>query len=1047
MAELPQRVRFGCFEFDGECRELRRDGVRVRIQPRPFSLLAHLIRNRHRLVPREELVTVLWPDTVVSEDSLASTVLRARRAVDDVGTPNHVIETCFGLGFRFVADVEELGGTGESTGSAPPLAARERLRTELPFVGRSQEIGCLEAALEGALAGQPRAVLIAGEAGVGKTRLVQEFIRTAREGGAAARRVACWEGDTAPAFWPWISLLQSFADDRGPGVFSEVLGAESSEVEEIARLLPSLRRTRRAVESSVADLDADPEAARFRMLAAVARFLGRITRDQPHVLLLEDLHWADPASLLMLRFLLGAVREERLLVVGTYRVGGIDAEEDLEAVLAELTRRPGNEHLELGGLSVREVEHYVEQATGFAPPPPLAAALHQRTGGNPFFVTQLVRLAEQVAWGDDRCAVIEPPEGLVEGLRSVLDSMPPEVRRVVRHRWNGLSPGCQGVLALASVAGREFPMALLAQASGLSPQALLEALEEATQARIIERAPGGEPAHFFGHDLVRATIYAELPETRRVQLHRDVGLALEASCAGDPDRHVSALAHHFGEAALLLPGTKAADYAQRAGDLAWAALAYEEAAAHYERALHLLSLQPEPDLPRRAELLVRQGSALKSSGDYERYPVILRSAAVVAREAGCATQLGWAAVGLSEFDHVAQDRAVVGLLEEARAGLREPSFLQVRVLTCLAPRLAQERTRLAEELIEHAVVMARELGAPGPQAYALYSRATVNRTIRPECVQERLADLAEARQLARRAGESILAYASHIYHMQALLECGDGAAWEAERQAMEQATEEFASSYWRLAVPVQRAMKALFEGRCAEAEAEIQQLSPAGRAGRMGARVGLLAMGKIRFEQGRLAELIPALEALAKQLPVEVPTFATLHTLALLEAGRMEEARAAFDRIAGHGFPELVGTPSWPLTLALCGHACVELSDAERAPVLYGLLLRLRPLCVVGAGGAIFAGPVSLHLGRLATLLKDWDEAEVLLQEALTLCDRLRSPPWRARTLAACARLSLERGDVRRGQALAAEASAIADRLGSLSVRRALASLPDPLPQ
>jgi eukaryotic-like serine/threonine-protein kinase len=409
----------------------------------------------------------------------------------------------------------------------------EAVRVTTPFVGREAELAVLTADLDAALGGRGGVVLLAGEPGIGKTRLAEELAAAAAARGALALWGRCWEGEGAPAFWPWVQLVRAYVETGDPAALRQDMGAGAAD---IAQVVP-------AVRVCLPDLPTpppiEPEAARFRLFDSLAGFLRAAAARRPLLLILDDLHWADAPSLAMLRFVGRELEHAGPLILGIYRHTEVDRTHPLLGTLADLTRGQHHRRLLLGGLDQRDVASFVALVAGVEPSAELAAAVHQQTDGNPFFVTEVVRLlASQGRLAHTQASAPVLAAGLPEG-----------VRAVVAERLGRLSDGCQRVLEVAAVLGRDVELRALQPASDLQQGRLLGLLEEAEAARVVAPVPGALGRWRFVHALVREVLYGSLPAGRRVALHGRVGQALEAVYAADPGPHLAELAHHFVEAA------------------------------------------------------------------------------------------------------------------------------------------------------------------------------------------------------------------------------------------------------------------------------------------------------------------------------------------------------------------------------------------------------------------------------------------------------------------------------------------------------------------
>ncbi|MFQ6026271.1 MAG: AAA family ATPase, partial [Dehalococcoidia bacterium] len=320
-----------------------------------------------------------------------------------------------------------------------------------------------------------------------------------------------------------------------------------------------------------------PEQARFRLFDSITVFLKTASQKQPLVLVLDDLHWADQPSLLLLQFVARELGGSRLFVTGTYRDVDLSRQHPLAETLGELTRERLFQRVLLRGLSQEDVGRFIEVATGVTPPTGLIQVVYTQTEGNPLFVTEVVRLLVQERnltperTKDQDSWTVRIPEG---------------VREVIGRRLNRLSQRCNETLTVASVIGREFTLnQLMSLVEDISEDRLLEVLEEALAARVIEELPQEVGRYQFTHALIQETLTQELTLTRRVRLHATIAQELEKMYGVDADAHAPELAHHFAEAEATLGTEKLVQYSLLAGERALASYANEEALVHFQRGL------------------------------------------------------------------------------------------------------------------------------------------------------------------------------------------------------------------------------------------------------------------------------------------------------------------------------------------------------------------------------------------------------------------------------------------------------------------------------
>ncbi len=452
------------------------------------------------------------------------------------------------------------------TEAAGPEPSRPGRQAAGIFVGRDAELSLLDGALDDAVAGRGRLVLLAGEAGIGKSRLADELASRAKALGVRVLWGRCWEAGGAPAYWPWVQALRTYVRESDADALRQRLGHGAPDV---AHLLPEVKLLYPDLPEPPA---LDSEGARFRLFDATAAFVRNVAAEQPLLIVLDDVHAADASSLLMLEFVAAELADARILVLAAYRDPELDPGDPIATALAGLARHASS-RISLTGLREPEVAAYVESSSHVEPPASLVSAIAAETEGNPLFVGEIVRmLASEGRLG-------EHPDA------SWRLAIPETVKEVIGRRLRRLSDDCRETLALASVVGREFPLDVVELLSGLEASDLLILFDEAIATRLVADIPGAPGRMRFTHALVRDTLYDALPHGRRLELHHRAGDAIE-TLAGDDPRSRSEIAHHFFHALPAVDADVAVEHARRAAEQATLLLAHEEAARLLETALH-----------------------------------------------------------------------------------------------------------------------------------------------------------------------------------------------------------------------------------------------------------------------------------------------------------------------------------------------------------------------------------------------------------------------------------------------------------------------------
>ena len=623
------------------------------------------------------------------------------------------------------------------------------------FVGRQREMGELKACLEDALSGRGRMVTLVGEPGIGKTRTAQEMATYAGLRGAQVLWGRCYEEQGVPPYWPWVQAIRSYVRERDPEQLRSEMGAGAADIAEVVsdvrERLPDLQPAPQL----------EPEQARFRLFDSIAAFLKTSSQRQPLVLMLDDLHWADKPSLMLLEFVARELSNSRLLLIGTYRDVELSRQHPLAETLGELTRERLFQRVLLRGLTQEDLGHFIEMTSGNSAPRGLIEAVHSQTEGNPLFVTEVVRLLAQEG---ELNADPSTGSGRAGETDSWIIRIPEGVREVIGRRLNRLSQRCNEALTVASVIGREFTMAQLNPlVEEVTEDRLFELLEETLAARVIEELPQSVGRFQFTHALIQETLSQELSTTRKVRLHARIAEALEELYSDNIEAHAAELAHHFAEAQTVLGTEKLVKYSSLAGERALATYAYEEALAHIQRALAakevpLTGSQPAQDL-QEADLLFGLFRAQFATLEFHE----LREGVVTlgrAFEYHAASGEIDRAVAVAEVPFIAPPghrTGVAGLLARALALVPPDSHQAGRLLSRYSRALAMEEgdDQESRKAFDGAMAIARQEGdtALEMRTLAVGAEADMNSSRRHECLEKALKALEIARDTDDPVGE------------------------------------------------------------------------------------------------------------------------------------------------------------------------------------------------------------------------------------------------------------------------------------------------------
>jgi DNA-binding SARP family transcriptional activator len=907
--------------------------------------------------------------------------------------------------------VEAATSSDDSEGTFPAPLALTAAAGDM-FVGRAADMRALTDGYAEVAGGARRLMLVCGEPGVGKTRLAAEFSRHAHAQGAIVLYGHCDE-EALLAQQPFVEALRHYVRvcpaDRLARRPRRVSGELRRIVPEIADRIPDLPEP----------LAGDPEGARARLFEAVASLLYDAAQTTSVVLVLDDLHWADTATLLLLKYLVRYPRTARLMILGLYRETELDVDHPLVAILTDLGREHRFERWALRPLDAEAVSELVDFYAGNRAPSELRQVVYEGTEGNAFFVVEMLRHFSESGAIDVSGA---NPETVIGAL-----AVPETVKDVVGRRIARLGRETKQRLETAAVFGRAFELRVLQRM--FEADTLIDSLESAVSARVIQEISGRVGHYAFSHGLIRETLYGGLTSTRRALLHRRAGDALEAAHASNPEPYLAELAHHFAEGALDGDLDQAIEYARRAAEYAITQSAHEQAAAHLRRAVELIeTIDPTGHQHPRCDLLIAQGQAERAAGDPVYRQTLLLGAQLAQRlhdperlaRAALANTRGIYSSGQGiDGERVAVIQAALNAYDPAdsptRAALQ--SLLALELVT-------DHDSHRRDTLNEEAVAMARRIRDPRIAALVLTQRCVAQWSPAMTAAQRR-ADLREAAVFADRLDDPLLA--GHIAYYGAHAAMNDGDLEESDRllARLSAIAEELAQPFLRWFAALAHAKRRAISGPPDEAERlAFVALEIGRRAGQPDSELWFL--GQVlaaRFLQGSLdrgAPHLPDLFGLGESPPTgpeitpnpSIPLLiGAAMSMILCEVGRLEDGREHFELLMSRGLDDLPPDYLAILIPVYASVACAHLGDASRADRLRELLDPHRERLVTT--GASWFGATTHYLGLLAAVLGRSDEADARFADAQRTYATLNAQPWLARLHSD--RSSAARGARRRG--------------------------------
>lgn len=950
------RIKFEDFEIDLDLFELMRANQVIEIGAKPLNLLICLISNRNRVVDREFLRNELWKGAELSPATIPTCVLAVRKALGDQASESRLIKSHRARGYRFIGEISR--STSHARSTVPELE-------HLPFVGRLDELSSLsQSAREMLRQKEGRIVILSGEAGMGKSRTIAEFSRRSKDQFSIITVKAPPIVGT-PAFWPWSQLLNRIQSD--PDLATPEL---STQAQSLSNIFPEIRH------SKDGELSGESRTHRFNVFSQWTEVVYSVARMRPTILTVDDTHALDPESLTLLYWIADQIQTVPLMIVATMRPYAFD--EATTKILSDVTSLPQTSRLTLAPLSSSEIQEVLDPLG--EDNASLAASLAQQTGGNPFYLTHLIRCLDEI------------PVPKAKSFETT--GLPLHAREIVSRQLSGLPKPTQDTLSAASALGDRFPLKHLAYLVGCDSYSLLATVEPAIEAWILRE---DHAFYEFNHSILRESLYQMLGPSQRRRYHQQAARYLTES--GSTSSHLFEIAFHLSNAHPLGDAAETLSHCLGAAREAVKRFAYSQARTILERASSIQSAAPSTTLIDRCDLLLELSQVVLFTGERDESRSIILQAADLAREARSASRLTRCALGLAP-DHLsievgAHDPALIRLLNEALA-MAPASQLSLRAT--LIARLSQAQQwsapqNVRQSLADQSLSMARQSEDVDAVLCALTAKAEALHG--PLQAQSRLHVLSELSAATDRTPDSPLRLLHHTRLITANLELGNLESVEIENRRHEDLADRVGLPQFRWLTGAVHSMLSTMRGRITDAEEHADSYKSLVDFGSdfnfQQTYACQLAMRSI--EQDRTAERIDLFRSFS-QAHTLVRSWKAAYAWALLETNDVFAARSILDSFRHAELDELSCEAGGGVGLAsLCEVAAAVGSKTQRVDLLRRAL-EVRDRYASAGYGVAYFGSFARYSGLLAISLDEMDLALDLLRDALYRETRNCAPSW-----------------------------------------------------
>jgi DNA-binding winged helix-turn-helix (wHTH) protein len=940
---------FEDFEIDGTRSELRRGGRALKVDALVIELLAYLASRRGELIAHEELIRDVWGGRAVSDNVVSVCVAKLRKVLGHKRGEREIVVNVYGRGYRFVPAVRALPRSEERL-----EAARAETPRAAPFFGRDAIMTRLTGALAGARQYRGGVCALIGEPGIGKTRIAEALEQHATPIGVRVVWGRAHELEGAPPFWPWAQVLRGLIAALPIERVTATLGPSFAE---LARVVPELAGLPHA-EAPVARDD----SARYRTFDAIARLLACAGEHGPWLLVLDDMHRADAASLELLCYLVDEIGRLPVVLLVTLRSTEPTRCPEERRHLEYALGHRNCERIEVAPLCQRDVDACTEAVLGH-PDEALARAVFQKSEGNAFFMTELLREA-----------------GELHGTKgSERPSFPPAALDLMRQRVRRAGDEALGYLRMAAVLGRSFELGLLSRVAEVPAPVLLESLDHALATELIVAAPEGLAQFAFGHELIRTVLYEALPKLEAAALHLRVARVLSTLQIEGRTVAAEELAHHYLRALPYGDPEHAAERAEHAADAAMSVSAYSDAVGFLLRAQAALDLAIAPAPQLRCRLHFKISVCLRVS-DARESTAALRKAVTLARRTGQYDLLAMAGQAMVRAPGVVMLEEGRAVLEDALAGLGEHEHaLRSTVLSHLAWCAPNCFDRdLARSLAARALEHAEKAKSPPALITALRTRLYLDAgPLRPASETERL--LEQADRVAAQGGRATRvtwAHQASAIRAALALRHGDRAGVERALETMSASARELTHAELMWHSDRVRVIDAMNRGELREARAKLRELRTRGKSLQLFVHEQVCSHDFLVWQRQTI-DLRGSDAAHSYALcaaPQDSPSVLALKLRAAVDLHRADLARELFEEFVQRGFERLPYDRDYLGVLVHLARGALLLCDAPRAEALLALLAPHAQLC---SSDISFHsdGAVAHSAGLLARYLGKRDEA------------------------------------------------------------------------